>query len=172
MNERPQLQTRPAQARDAEAVARIYHQATQDGLAPFEDFLVTPEERRRWIAERSEKHPAIVAELDQRILGWAALSMHFTRPRIEGVVEMLIYIDRDYRRHGVGRELMRALLDAARVAGHHKILGRFVAHNDAGRRLCRLAGFREVGVLEKHTRIDGRWLDVILVEYLIRENLR
>jgi phosphinothricin acetyltransferase len=67
---------------------------------------------------------------------------------------------------------MRALLDAARVAGHHKILGRFVAHNDAGRRLCRLAGFREVGVLEKHTRIDGRWLDVILVEYLIRENLR
>jgi phosphinothricin acetyltransferase len=172
MEERPLLRTRPAEKGDADAIARIYHQATLDGLATFEDFLVTPEERERWVVERSEKHPLFVAELHGRVLGWAALNMHFTRPRIQGVVEMLIYIHRDYRRHGVGRELMRALLEAGRAVGHHKILGRFATHNDAGRRLCRLAGFREVGILEKHARIDGRWQDVVLVEYLIPENLR
>jgi L-amino acid N-acyltransferase YncA len=168
---RPQLQIRRAEKRDAADIARIYHQATQDGLTTFENFLVTAEERERWVQEHTDNYPLLVAEWGNRILGWASLSSYHARPHSAGVVEMLIYIDRDYRRHGVGRELMRALQAAARTCGHRKIIGRFVAHNDAGRRLCRLAGWREVGVHLKHTRIDGRWYDVILVEYLILENL-
>jgi len=168
----PQLQTRSAEIGDAEGIARIYHQATQDGLATFENFLMTREERERWVAERSANHPLLVAEWKGRILGWASLSPYHARPRVDGIVEMLIYIDRGYRRHGVGRELMRALQAAARQAGHHKIIGRFVGHNDAGRTLCRMTGWREVGIHQKHTRIEGCWQDVVLVECLIPENLK
>jgi L-amino acid N-acyltransferase YncA len=167
-----QLQTRVAERRDAEEIARIYHQAIQDGLATFENFLVTREERERWVAEHSDSHPLLVAEWKGRILGWASLSPYHARPRVDGIVEMLIYIDRGYRRHGVGRELMRALQAAARLAGHHKIIGRFISLNDAGRTLCRMTGWREVGIHQKHTRIEGRWQDVVLVEYLIPENLK
>ena len=85
---------------------------------------------------------------------------------------MLIYIDRDYRRHGVGRELMRATQAAARAAGHRKIIGRLVASNEAGRMLCRLNGWREVGVHLRHVRIDTRWHDVVVAEYLIPENFK
>lgn len=169
---RPQLQTRRAEKRDAAEIARIYHQATQDGLATFENFLVTSEERQRWVEEHSDQYPLLVAEWSGRILGWASLSPYHIRPRVEGIVEMLIYIDRDYRRHGVGRELMRALQAAARSCGHRKIIGRFVAHNDAGRTLCRMTGWREVGVHQKHTRIEGRWQDLVVVEFLIPENLK
>jgi len=35
-----------------------------------------------------------------------------------------------------------------------------------------MTGWREVGVHEKHTCLEGRWHDVVLVEYLIRENLK
>jgi phosphinothricin acetyltransferase len=168
---RPQLQIRRAEERDGADIARIYHQATQDGLATFENFLVTAEEREYWIQEHDDKYPLLVAEWKDCILGWASLSPYHIRPHVEGVVEMLIYIDRDYRRHGVGRELMRALQAAARACGHRKIIGRFVAHNDAGRQLCRMTGWREVGVHLKHTRIEGRWNDVAIVEYLIPENL-
>jgi phosphinothricin acetyltransferase len=94
------------------------------------------------------------------------------RPHTDGIAELLIYIDRDYRRHGVGRELMRAIQSATRAQGHFKLIGRFLAHNDAGRTLCRMTGWREVGVHEKHTCLEGRWHDVVLVEYLIRENLK
>jgi phosphinothricin acetyltransferase len=169
---RPQLQIRPAEKRDAAAIASIYHQATQDGLASFENFLVTPEDRERWVHEHSEKYPLFVAELRGSILGWASLSPYHIRPAVEGVVELLIYIDRDFRRHGVGRELMRALQAAARASGHRKIIGRLVAHNEAGRTLCRLTGWREVGLHLMHTRIEGRWHDVAVVEYLIPENLK
>ena len=167
-----QLQVRPAEARDADAVARIYLQATQDHLATFENFLTTAEERNRWVTEHSVKYPLLVAELRGRILGWASLSPYRVRPHTEGIAELLIYIDRDFRRHGVGRELMRAVQQAARREGHFKLVGRFLAHNDASRTLCRLSGWREVGVHQKHTRLDGTWHDVVVVEYLIPENLK
>jgi len=169
---RPQLHVRAAEERDAADIARIYMQAIQDRLATFEHFLVTPEERARWVAEHSGKFPLLVAELNGRVLGWTSLSPYQVRPRIEGIAELLIFIDRDYRRHGVGRELMRAIQAAARQVGHHKLIGRFVAHNDAGRTLCRLSGWREVGVHQKHTQLEGRWHDVIVVEFLIAENLK
>jgi phosphinothricin acetyltransferase len=171
VNTRPNLRIRPAAKPDAEEIARIYYEATQDGLATFENFLLAPEERERWVVEHGPKYPLLVAEWGGQILGWASLSPYQMRPRIEGIVEMMIYIDRGFRRHGVGRELMRALQEAAREAGQRKIIGRFVAHNEAGRTLCRMTGWREVGVHLKHTRIDGRWQDMVLVEYLITENL-
>jgi phosphinothricin acetyltransferase len=31
-------------------------------------------------------------------------------------------------------------------------------------------GFREVGIYEKHAKLDGEWRDVVIVERLIREN--
>jgi phosphinothricin acetyltransferase len=167
-----QLKVRPAELRDASDIARIYLQAAQDKLATFENFLNTPEERTRWVNEHEGKYPLLVAELNGWILGWAALSPYLVRPRLEGIAELLIYIDRDYRRHGVGRELMRGIQALAEAAGHYKLVGRFLAYNDAGRTLCRLTGWREVGVHLKHTKLEGRWQDVVVVEYLIPENLK
>jgi len=169
---RPRLRVRAAEERDAPDIARIYMQAAQDQLATYENFLVSPAERRRWVTDHTGKYPLLVAELNGRVLGWASLSPYQVRPHIEGIAELLIYIDRDYRRHGVGRELMRAIQSAGLQEGHHKLIGRFVAHNNAGRTLCRMAGWREVGVHQKHTRLEGRWYDVIVVEYLIAENLK
>ena len=88
---RPQLQVRAAEERDAKDIARIYMQATQDHLATFEHFLVTPEERTRWVTEHSGKYPLLVAELNGRVLGWTSLSPYQVRPRIEGIAELLIY---------------------------------------------------------------------------------
>jgi len=169
---RPQLQVRAAEERDAHDIARIYGQAVQDHLATFEHFLARPEERTRWVKDHSGRFPLLVAELNGRVLGWTALSPYHVRPRVEGIAELLIFIDRDYRRHGVGRELMRAIQAAGRKEGHHKLIGRFVAHNDASRTLCRMTGWREVGVHLKQTRLEGRWQDVVVVEFLIPENLK
>ncbi|MEW6636612.1 MAG: N-acetyltransferase, partial [Actinomycetota bacterium] len=43
--------------------------------------------------------------------------------------------------------------------------------NAPSRRLLASLGFREVGVYEKHARLDGVWRNVVIVERLIPENL-
>jgi phosphinothricin acetyltransferase len=71
----------------------------------------------------------------------------------------------------VGRTLLDALVGVAKDRGDWKLVSRIFPFNTASRALCRACGFREVGVYEKHGRLDGRWLDVVIVERLIPENL-
>ena len=74
-------------------------------------------------------------------------------------------------RRGVGDLLLAGLISEAERLGLWKLLSRIFPFNEASRALCRKHGFREVGVYEKHARLDGRWLDVVIVERLISANL-
>jgi phosphinothricin acetyltransferase len=71
----------------------------------------------------------------------------------------------------VGDLLIAALISEAERMGLWKLLSRIFPFNAASRALCRKHGFREVGVYEKHARLDDRWLDVVIVERLIPSNL-
>jgi L-amino acid N-acyltransferase YncA len=82
-----------------------------------------------------------------------------------------VYLDHTARRRGVGRRLVEALVEAARERGYWKLVSRIFPFNTASRALCRACGFREVGVYEKHGCLGGQWLDVVIVERLIPENL-
>jgi len=62
---------------------------------------------------------------------------------------------------------MSALLLAAKEAGFWKLLSRVFVENQASRQLIRSLGFREVGVYEKHGKLDGVWRDVVIVERLL-----
>jgi L-amino acid N-acyltransferase YncA len=60
---------------------------------------------------------------------------------------------------------------ASERLGLWKLLSRIFLFNEASRALCRKHGFRKVGVYERHEQLDGRWLDVVIVERLIPANL-
>jgi L-amino acid N-acyltransferase YncA len=66
---------------------------------------------------------------------------------------------------------MAALLESAEASGYWKLVSRVFPENMASRALLRKLGFREVGVYEKHARLDGIWRDVVIVERLLPENL-
>ena len=66
---------------------------------------------------------------------------------------------------------MEALIEAAEEAGFWKLVSRVLVENGASRRLLLSLGFREVGVYEKHARLDGLWRDVVIVERLLPSNL-
>jgi phosphinothricin acetyltransferase len=67
----------------------------------------------------------------------------------------------------VGDALLAAFLPACRDAGLWKVLSRIFPENEASRRLCARHGFREVGVYERHGRLEGAWRDVVIVERLL-----
>ncbi len=76
------------------------------------------------------------------------------------------------RHHGAGRVALLALIDAAEAAGIWKLVSRVFIENTASRKLIGSLGFREVGIYEKHGKLDGTWRDVIIVERLISSNLK
>jgi L-amino acid N-acyltransferase YncA len=153
---------------DADAITRIYNEGIVDRLGTFETRLRTPDEVRQWFDGR---HPIVVVEQeDGTIVAFASTSAYRARAAYAGIADYSVYVARDLRGRGAGRVAMVALIDAARDAGFWKLVSRVFVENTTSRKLMASLGFREVGIYEKHARLDGRWRDVVIVERLVPEN--
>jgi phosphinothricin acetyltransferase len=165
-----ELHIREAVPDDAESIAAIYNQGIEDRVATFETEPRTASDIVVRLGEM-DRFPILVALDGDRVVGWAGLSRYRPRTCYQGIAEFSIYFDRAARGRGLGRLLLTALIDAARGRGYWKLVSRVFTFNAASRAVCRSCGFREVGIYEKHARLDGRWLDVVIVERLIVENV-
>lgn len=161
---------RPAALADAAAIAEIYNQGIAERGATFETQPRTAADIEARLREQ-DRFPFLVADSDGLLVGWAGTSSYRPRACYAGIAEVSVYLDRGARGRGVGRQLLEALIAAARERGFWKLVSRAFPFNTASRALCRACGFREVGTYEKHACLDGQWLDVVIVERLIRENL-
>jgi L-amino acid N-acyltransferase YncA len=166
------IHIRTAGVDDAAAIAEIYNQGIEDRVATYETKRRSAEDQKAWLEAIAGSYPAVVAQIDGKIIGWAGAGPYRDRECYRGIGEFSMYVRRDWRGRGVGDLLVVALICEAERLGLWKLLSRIFPFNDASRALCRKHGFREVGVYEKHARLDGRWLDVVIVERLISSNLK
>jgi L-amino acid N-acyltransferase YncA len=143
---------------DWSEVAAIYRDGMRDGLATFETEVPSWEE---W----NEAHTLrVVAELDERVIGWAALGPVSSRWAYRGVAESSVYVAREHHGHGVGRALMERLIELSEDAGIWTIQTSIFPENGASLKLHHRVGFRVVGVRKAVGKRDGLWRDTVLLE--------
>ncbi len=163
-SQRPELSIRDAEPSDAGTVAEIFNQGVEDRVATFETELATPEDATRWI----ETDVVIVGERDAHVIGWAKASAYSDDHHYyDSVREATLYVEREARRSGIGRQLLDSLAAAASKAGAHKLIGKVFTSNEPSIALVTGLGWREVGVHERHGKLDGEWKDVLVVEKLL-----
>jgi L-amino acid N-acyltransferase YncA len=162
------MQARPARRSDAEAIARIYNESIEERIATFETRPRTAREIQAWF---DDAQPIVVVEEGGVVISFANTSAYSPRGCYSGVAEFSVYSARESRGRGAGTLAMEALVEAAEKAGFWKLVSRVFVENEPSRKLLLSLGFREVGVHEKHARLDGVWRDVIVVERLIPANL-
>ena len=63
---------------------------------------------------------------------------------------------------------MTELESLARKHGFHKIVLAAFPFNAAGMKLYQRHGFRTVGIYEEQGQLDGKWVDTIIMEKLLR----
>jgi phosphinothricin acetyltransferase len=154
----PTLLIRDLRPDDWVEVAAIYRDGMRGGMATFET-EVPP-----WEAWH-EAHPLrVVAEIDEQVLGWAALGRVSPRWAYRGVGETSVYIARDARGKGVGKTLMEALIEKSERAGFWTLQTSIFPENEASLKLHRRVGFRVVGVRKSIGKRDGLWRDTVLME--------
>ncbi len=149
---------RPLRDEDWPAVAAIYRDGIRDGMASFET-EVPPWEV--WDAG----HPIrVVAELDEQVVGWAAVGPVSSRWAYRGVGESSVYVSRDHQGRGFGRSLMLDLIARSERAGTWTIQTSIFPENEASLKLHHRVGFRVVGVRKRIGKRDGLWRDTVLLE--------
>jgi L-amino acid N-acyltransferase YncA len=165
-----EVNIRTATATDVPDITRIYNEGIRDRLATLETEERTPEERQAWLEARDERHPVLVAERGGTVAGWGSLNVFNPRPAYMHVVDFSIYVGREARGAGIGQALLAALIERARELGYHKLVLAAFPQNEAGMRLYTRFGFRQVGVYREHGLLDGRWVDVVIMERLLHQS--
>lgn len=161
------LKARPAVIADVPAITEIYNEGIAERIATFETEPRMIDQVAAWLGRC---HPVLVVEdIDGTVVAWASTSSYRDRACYAGIAEFSVYVGRKHRGRGAGHVALIALKDAAAAAGLWKLLSRIFVENQASRALCRSVGFREVGIYEKHGKLDGVWRDVVIVECLIGE---
>src|SRR4051812_24727383 len=145
---------------DWEVVRAIYLEGIASGHATFETDAPGWEQ---WDGARL-RAGRLVARSAGQVVAWAALSPVSARPAYAGVAEVSLYVTTSARGQGVGKALLRALIEASEQAGLWTLQGSLLPENNASLALVKACGFREVGCRERIGQRNGVWRDTILVE--------
>jgi phosphinothricin acetyltransferase len=147
---------------DWPAVARIYRAGIDAGDATFEH---TVPSREAWSQARIAEPRLVARDESGEVLGWAALSPTSTRPVYRGVAEVSVYVDPAHMRRGIGRTLLRRLIEDSERAGFWTLTAGIFPENEASIALHERCGFELLGVRRHIGQMpDGRWRDVALYE--------
>jgi phosphinothricin acetyltransferase len=158
---------RPAQLADAEAIATIYNEAILTTTATFDTETKSVEDRAQWLQAHDERHPVLVATLDDRVVGWASLSAWSERRAYDDTAETSFYVIAEHRGRGIGRALKESIIAEARRLGYHTLLARVAEGSAESLHLNTSTGFVHIGTLREVGRKFGRLLDVHIFQKML-----
>ena len=151
---------RPMKPGDWKEVAAIFKQGMDTNNATFDKEIPTCEE---W----DKAHVAscrIVAEIENTVVGWAALSPISPRVCFKGVAELSIYINAAQRGLKIGTMLLEQLILESEREGFWTLQAGIFPENYASIRLHKSLGFREIGYREKIGKMNNAWRNIVLLE--------
>lgn len=152
--------TRPTVEADLPAVLAIYAEGLATRNATFETSVPTAEEMRsRWLPGL-----AWVAEVDDEVVGWTAITPVSSRECYAGVGESSVYVAESARGRGVGKALLFTQVTEADKAGMWTLQTSIFPENRASLALHHSAGYRTLAVRTRVARLDGAWRDTVLLE--------
>jgi L-amino acid N-acyltransferase YncA len=161
------LDIRAVGIEDAEEIAAILNPIIVARCYTALDTPVTVEHEREFIRSfpRRGIFLAAVDTTSNRIVGFQDVSpfADFTHA-FDHVGIIGTYVDLERRREGVATQLFSSTLNAARAAGYEKFFSYVRADNDAALTTYLRQGFRIVGRAERQAKIDGRYIDEVIIE--------
>lgn len=145
---------------DAKAIVDIYNYYILNINITFEEKQLTVDDMEERIIEKTAKHPWIVYERNGQVIGYAYLSGWHSRSAYRYSNEASIYLDRNEKGHGIGKELFSKLLEISKGYGVHTIVSGITIPNKESISLHEKFGFKKIAEFEEIGFKNNKWLNV------------
>lgn len=168
--EQEAIHIRIAEVNDAEAILGIYAPYVTDTAITFEYEVPDLHEFTERIRHVLKRYPYLVAEKNDRIVGYAYASAFKGRAAYDWSVETSIYVDMCCRGHGVGIQLYDAL---EIILKKQNILNSYacIAYpNPESIHFHEKLGYRTIGHFQRCGYKLGTWYDMIWMEKMLGEH--
>jgi len=163
----PSVEIRKATSEDLPAITDIYNVEVMSSTATLDTEPRGDEEARAWFEEHTGRYPILVATRGGVVVGWASISQWSDRKGYDGTAEISYYVKSGHRGEGIGRRLVDATITNARKQKLHTLVARIGGESEVSLRLCRSAGFTDVGVMKEVGHKFGRLLDVHILQKML-----
>ncbi|MCX6091025.1 MAG: GNAT family N-acetyltransferase [Candidatus Atribacteria bacterium] len=167
MMEQNTVTIRNARIEDLPEITDIYNEAVVHSLSTFHVYPRTYEVQREWYAVHDQRYPLMVAEEQGRVVAWACLSPYSEREGYQYTVTDSIYVQQDFRRRGIGHDLLRSLTEEAKHLHYHSVIAVIARVNVVSIRLHERLGFVCRGILSEAGFKFGEWVDICLYQKIL-----
>jgi phosphinothricin acetyltransferase len=154
------IEIKPLEPLHWNEVRRIYEEGLKTGNATFQ---TSAPEWDEWDKTHIQTGRLVAIE-NENILGWAALTPVSGRCVYGGVAEISVYVSENARGKGVGKELLKSLIENSEANGFWTLQAGIFPENVASLKIHEATGFRIIGKREKIGQMNGHWRDTILLE--------
>ncbi len=164
------LLLRPLEEEDKDALLALFARASKQDLEWFRADAADPEVVERWVdhLDYSRVFP-LVALVGDLLVGDATL--HFGDHFHSHLAWVRIFLDRNYRRRGIGTLMMHSLIEIARRVGLHQLYAEIVVNQPQV-----IKGFMDMGFQHEVTLQDyfitssGETLDMAILVLRLRDH--
>jgi L-amino acid N-acyltransferase YncA len=175
MTSRQALVVRDVDPSDAEAIVRILNPIIDARVYTALDTPFSVEAERNYILNFPQRGVWKVAirQSDRSLVGFQIMEPFATYTKaFDHVGTLGTFVDLGLRRHGVARRLFDATFETAAEKGYEKIFTFVRADNPAALRTYLAQGFSVIGTAHRQAKIDGRYIDEILIEKFLEPRAR
>jgi RimJ/RimL family protein N-acetyltransferase len=157
------LLLRPLSTKDKKALVDLFARASQDDLKYFRDDARDPEVIKSWVDNLNlQRVFPLVAVVDKTIVGDATL--HFRKRHHRHQAWVRIFLDRTYRRQGIGTLMLRSLIEISRTLGLQQLYIEVVStQHDVIKALIDLGFQHEVTLHDYFMASGGETLDMAVL---------
>ncbi|WP_413378859.1 N-acetyltransferase family protein [Alkalihalobacillus sp. 1P02AB] len=149
---------------DLETIVDIYNSTISSRMVTADLNPVSVESKVDWFEEHNPKtRPLWVIKDNDKICGWVSFQSFYGRPAYQKTAEISIYLDPDYRGHGLGKLALQYAIEAAPTLQIQTILGFIFGHNEPSLNLFKRFGFEQWADLPKVAELDGIERDLIIL---------
>lgn len=162
---------REATPNDIARITEIYNDAVLNTTAIWNETLVDEKNRLEWLATRQKSgYPVLVAvSADSDVIGYATFGDWRAFDGYRYTVEHSVYVHKDHRGAGIGKQMMIELIEKARGLGKHVMVAGIAADNTSSIALHEKLGFKDVGRLPQVGAKFGKWLDLAFLQLVLDE---
>ncbi|WP_196889239.1 GNAT family N-acetyltransferase [Aureivirga sp. CE67] len=124
-----------------------------------------------WFEEKLEqKFPVLVAVKNEQIVGFGSFGKFRPKPAYQFTVEHSVYVSKDFQGLGIGKILLEELILIAKNDNYHSMIGVIDANNKSSIAFHEKFGFKEVGVLREVGYKFDTWLDISLMQLVLKSS--
>ena len=162
------VRIRSATLKDLKEITEIYNYMILNSTATFDIEPKTLKEQKIWFKEHGSKNPILVAEIDKEIVGFSSLSKYSNRCAYTDTAEISIYVKEKYQGKGIGKKLIKKIVDEGEKRGLHTIISRITDGNKTSIYLHENVGFKHIGIYKEVGFKFNKLLDVYLMEKIYK----